>query len=92
MTNNKIGLDFFNKIINKDVIHFSKISGGCINECFKIESNQKKYFIKINNSFNPFNEEKKGLKLLESTNTFAIPKVFRSGFEKKNSFLINGIY
>ena len=57
MTINKIGLDFFNKIINKDVIHFSKISGGCINECFRIESNQKKYFIKINSSFNPFYEE-----------------------------------
>ena len=46
MTNNKIGLDFFNKIINKDVIHFSKISGGCINECFRIESNQKNTSLK----------------------------------------------
>jgi len=88
MTNNKIGLDFFNKIINKDVIHFSKISGGCINECFKIESNQKKYFIKINSSFNPFNEEKKGLKLLESTNTFTIPKVYEVGVETKTAFLL----
>ena len=74
MTNNKIGLDFFNKIINKDVIHFSKISGGCINECFKIESNQKKYFIKINSNFNPFNEEKKRLKAIRIHKYFCYSK------------------
>ena len=66
-----------------------KISGGCINECFRLNL-IKNIFIKIN-SFNPFNEEKKGLKLLELTNTFTIPKVYELEL-KKNSFFINGIY
>ena len=88
MTKDEIDLDFFNKIIENDINHFSKISGGCINDCYRLDSNQKQYFIKINSNFNPFIEEKKGLKLLESTNTFTIPKVYKSGVEKKIAFLL----
>ena len=58
MTKEEINLDF-NKIIENDINHFSKISGGCINDCYRLDSNQKQYFIKINSNFNPFNEEKK---------------------------------
>ena len=34
MTKDEIDLIFLIKSLNNDIIHFSKISGGCINDCF----------------------------------------------------------
>ena len=47
-------VDYLSKNLNDKIINYSSIHGGCINECFKLESKNRDYFVKINSSFNFF--------------------------------------
>ena len=55
----------------------SRVSGGCINHCYKWQTDKSSYFIK-QNSFSAFPEmfekEIKGLSVLEGTNTLRVPR------------------
>ena len=75
-------------VIDYDIINFSPVSGGCINQCYKLQSKGQNYFVKLNDTFNPFEEERNGLDILRSTNTFSIPQVFEIGTYNNLSFLL----
>jgi len=67
------------------------VSGGCINETIKLETNHKTFFLKINSAKTfpgMFEAEAKGLKLLAATNTIKIPDVIHHGEHNGFSFLL----
>ncbi len=67
------------------------LQGGDINEVFLLECGSEKYVIKINEASkypNMFEAEALGLKLLQVTNTFKIPKIIAAGVEGKTSYLL----
>ena len=64
------------------------VSGGCINDCYKLETQKSNYFVKLNDTINLFEEENKGLDLLRSTKTFFIPKVYEFGVFESSNFLL----
>ena len=81
-------VDFLSSSLNSKILNVSPISGGCINECYKLTTNRDSYFIKLNKKFNPFVEEQKGLDILRATRTFFIPKVLLIGKYEDYSFLL----
>ena len=81
-------VDYLSKNLDDKIINYSSIHGGCINECFKLESKTRDYFVKINSSFNFFKEEVKGLDLLRKTGSFNIPKIINYGLSEGTAFLI----
>ena len=81
-------VDFLSSSLNSKILNVSPISGGCINECYKLTTNSESYFIKLNRKFNPFVEEQKGLDILRATRTFFIPKVLLIGKYEDYSFLL----
>ncbi|MFA8299130.1 MAG: fructosamine kinase family protein [Hyphomicrobiales bacterium] len=84
---------FFSKEeeINIDVYIKKPIGGGCINSAFEIKVDNKVYFLKYNNKMAfplMFEQERKGLELLSSTNTFRIPEVIHCDNTKNYSYLL----
>lgn len=68
--------------------HF--VSGGCINNTVKLETDKGVYFIKWNENADEdlFEKEEKGLKLLKSSNTLSTPKVLGRGRADMKNFLL----
>ena len=81
-------VNFLSSSLNSKILNVSPISGGCINECYKLTTNRESYFVKLNKKFNPFVEEQKGLDILRETKTFLIPKVLLIGKYEDYSFLL----
>ncbi len=74
-----------------EIENIKAISGGCINETFKLETNQSSFFLKINSSRlypGMFATEAKGLNLLSEANEITIPAVILADEHETNSFLI----
>ena len=66
------------------------VSGGSINETFRVETDQGILFVKLNDSSrfpNMFEAESAGLKIL-SKSSFRVPKPVLSGIQGKQQFLI----
>ena len=78
----------FNNILDDIVIEVYPVSGGCINDCYKLETQKSKYFVKLNDTINLFEEENKGLDLLRASKTFFIPKVYKFGVFESSNFLL----
>ena len=78
----------FNNILDDFVTEVYPVSGGCINDCYKLETQKSNYFVKLNDTINFFEEENKGLDLLRSTKTFFIPKVYEFGVFESSNFLL----
>lgn len=71
-------IDYFGN--QTTIIDFTRLHGGCINECGKLITSAGTYFIKWNNKStypNMLQAEAKGLTLLAKTNTISIPRVIR---------------
>jgi fructosamine-3-kinase len=67
------------------------VSGGCINEAIKLETNLKTFFLKINSAKafpKMFEADAKGLQLLLKANEIKIPSVMLYGEHNDSSFLI----
>lgn len=67
------------------------VSGGCINETIKLETNFKTFFLKTNSAKafpGMFEAEAKGLQLLAKANQIKIPSVILFGEHNDSSFLI----
>ncbi|MFI5219819.1 MAG: fructosamine kinase family protein [Bacteroidia bacterium] len=67
------------------------VSGGCINEAQKLETNSGNYFLKINsaNAFpGMFEAEAKGLQILSVANEITVPAVIYTGEFQNSSYLI----
>ena len=78
----------FNNILDDIVIEVYPVFGGCINDCYKLETQKSNYFVKLNNTINLFEEENKGLDLLRASKTFFIPKVYKFGVFESSNFLL----
>ena len=65
------------------------LSGGCINQAVKIETNSNSFFLKYNRKsfYENFQAEVKNLEILRQTNTIQIPQVIKLGQNQKHSFL-----
>ena len=78
----------FNNILDDIVIEVYPVSGGCINDCYKLKTQKSNYFVKLNDTINLFEEENKGLDLLRASKTFFIPKVYKFGVFESSNFLL----
>ena len=78
----------FNNILDDIVTEVYHVSGGCINDCYKLETQKSNYFVKLNDTINLFEEENKGLDLLRASKTFFIPKIYKFGVFKSSNFLL----
>jgi fructosamine-3-kinase len=73
------------------VLSESPVSGGCINDCYRINTDRGKFFIKINSrSAFPgmFEAEALGLETLRKADGLLIPEVVASGESENLAFLI----
>ena len=68
-------INHLEKKLDLEILDFSPLHGGCINQAFKMKTISRNYFIKINSDLDLFVSEEKGLVTLKSTNTFFIPEV-----------------
>lgn len=66
------------------------VSGGDINQAFRLLGKQKEYFVKLNSDeyADMFIQESAGLRALETTNSFIIPKVILYGVFQDQSYLV----
>ena len=83
--------DFIHHIeekINLRILSLTQLYGGCINQAFKIKTQHRNYFIKINSDIDLLTVEEKGLSKLKSTNTFHIPEIMICSEFKKTYYLI----
>lgn len=74
-----------------EVRSVSSISGGSINQCFRLATSQGDFFAKVNhaNRFpKMFEAEQKGLELLKRGSSFRIPEVFGIGVDGDYSVLV----
>ncbi|HLN53597.1 MAG TPA: fructosamine kinase family protein [Lentimicrobium sp.] len=67
------------------------LSGGSINDAYRLKATNGDYFIKINKALRfpgMFETELEGLKLLDSTETVYVPKVYYSGSSGEYAFIL----
>jgi len=67
-----------------------KITGGCINTCFKIRTNRGDFLMKFNNrqSFDLLKKEVIGLKLLKQAKQIYIPEIYNYGLTDEYSYIL----
>jgi len=79
------------RIVAGKIINFQPLSGGDINEAYRIETAQNRFFIKYNTvpfALSMFETEAKGLELLASTKAIKIPTVIGVGQSENAAFLV----
>ncbi len=67
------------------------VTGGSINQTYCLQSEEGKYFIKINNGDKypgMFDAEAKGLNIIRATNTIDVPDVILNGLHEAGSYLL----
>ncbi|WP_370089454.1 fructosamine kinase family protein [Ekhidna sp.] len=87
--------DFFNEVIQRYsktayLLSASTVSGGCINNTYKLETSEGPLFLKWNSasSMSMFECEKKGLDLLDQHSIISTPKVLSYGQISNKSYLL----
>ncbi len=75
--------------VPSDVV-YQRLTGGCINDCFKISCNEGVFFLKYNqgNFEIQFKTEAQALKLLGDTKTLKVPKVLQMGRHQGSAFIL----
>ncbi|NVO01489.1 MAG: fructosamine kinase family protein [Bacteroidetes bacterium] len=79
------------KFLNSKILNFKSVSGGSINTAIKIETKERNYFLKLNNTAKypqMFELEARGLNLLRETNEIKIPNTIHIGNTENFSFLL----
>lgn len=91
----KIEQAFQNKDKAISIKQVSALSGGCINECYKVETENTNYFLKINvvaNHLNMFSIEAKSLSILNETNSIKTPGIIAQfNFDNQQFLLLEWI-
>ncbi len=66
------------------------VSGGCINQGYKVSSDDTKYFVKLNNAsqVEMFAAEALGLKQMYATSTITVPKPICWGTAGNSSYIV----
>ena len=69
---------------------YERISGGDINDTYRLAMSDRDYFIKINSAgkLDMFEKEADGLKLLSENQSFVVPEVYHTGIFESHSFLL----
>ncbi len=69
---------------------YERIEGGDINQTYRLAMTDKDYFIKVNDSSyaDMFEKEAKGLALLQQSQAFKIPKVFKRAVFNNYAYLL----
>ncbi len=78
-------------ILGQKIINTIPVSGGDINDTFKIETSDTSFFVKLNNaSFanDMFEKEAKGLQLIQESETIPVPNVVAVSTKNQSSFLL----
>jgi fructosamine-3-kinase len=73
------------------ILTVEKVSGGSVNESYKLSTNSTSFFIKVNSEKKfpgLFDSEEKGLKKLKSTSDFYVPEVIFKGHFNDSGYLI----
>ena len=79
------------QILKTQIEQISPLSGGDINDVYKIETLSQDFVIKVNSASkfpNMFELEALGLKYIEDSNSFLTPKVLQTGTYKDQSFIL----
>jgi len=79
------------EVVNTTITNIKPLSGGDINEVYKLSTKNKTYCVKVNSSElfpGMFQAEKMGLERLKCSNTFTIPEVIAVLEKKGQSFLL----
>lgn len=77
--------------LNEFVQGYQPVSGGDINRAYRIDTVSMTYFVKVNNKNKfrgMFDAEAKGLNLIASTNTIAVPQIVMQGDAGDDSYLL----
>jgi len=91
---------FLEKILNRSmegevIVHnYSNISGGCIHNSIKVQTNLGDFFVKMNQRFDAdmFDKEYLGLKILRDANEINLPLPISSGTSENKSFIITEFF
>lgn len=78
-------------LINQPIKNIFPVSGGDISWAYKVETEAKTYFLKVNRSKNAlpmFTKEKSGLETIASSKTISTPKVYACDTFKSEAFLL----
>lgn len=84
--------EVMSQYLGKEVgqISYKRLTGGCINEAFKLETSEGNYFLKHNRvDFEvQFEKEAKTLELLRNAHALKVPEVFQIGVHRQRSYLL----
>lgn len=78
-------------LIEQPIQNISPISGGDIALAYKVKTEAKTYFLKVNqgkNALSMFQLEKRGLEAIAETKTISIPKIYACDVFENNAFLL----
>ncbi|MEO1451587.1 MAG: fructosamine kinase family protein [Bacteroidota bacterium] len=69
--------------------HAHSLSGGCIHQAYRVDTDRGPIFIKFNrlNQASNFTAEAKGLSLLRQSQTLSVPNILHQGATKTHAFL-----
>ena len=74
-----------------DILQVTSLSGGDINDVFLLKTASETFVLKTNSASKfpgMFEAEEKGLKLLQNTQTFFVPKVINRGCVNDKAYLV----
>src|SRR5687768_5803969 len=68
----------------------SSIGGGCVNQTYRIEGNNQRFFVKLNNadSLSMFEAEAAGLQAIHGSRTLRVPLPLCWGKNRSNAWLV----
>jgi len=84
-------LSYISTRISEKIISTKPVSGGDISSAYLIESEARKYFLKVNSkpcALEMFHAEQKGLQTIEQTKTIAVPHVHLADTIEGKAFLL----
>jgi fructosamine-3-kinase len=76
---------------NVDIEREMPVSGGSINDAYRLDTNEGTFFVKVNSTDrfpSMFEAEADGLKRLHATNAIRVPKMIASGEDHDDSYLL----
>ena len=82
---------YLSEILDAQIKEFSPLYGGDINDVYKVETFSQDLIIKVNSARkfpNMFELEALGLQYIADSNSFATPKVIKTGYFKDQSFIL----
>lgn len=73
-----------------DSVRATPVSGGDINQAFRLESGRHRFFVKLNQAelLPMFDAEKSGLEAIRNSQTLRVPEVYLTGCQGNNAFIV----